>query len=153
MALRTSGPVCCSSYRQINSWLFQRADHTMHFNGPRPGLICPSCALSIPWKEISFDIPFRCPACDVNVCMPPWYNRAVAWGGMAIAGMIAYLLALEFDVGVLFTCVAFIPVGVVVSILLRRYCPIKLRLSDSPSMDLRGVRDRNSMSGPRRPSP
>ena len=74
--------------------------------------------------------------------MPPWYTRAVVLGGMAIDGMIAYLLALEFDVGVLFVFVAFIPVGVVVSILLRRYSAIKLRLSE-PSMDLRGVRERN----------
>lgn len=107
-------------------------------------LFCPSCEKAIPWEQIETDVPFRCPGCDAELCMPRSYSRFVVWGGIAIACMIGYLLGFRSDSLVVFVCVAFIPFSIVISILIRHRYPIELQLSDSYSMDLRGVGKRNS---------
>lgn len=114
----------------------------MHSSGLAGGLECPSCALRIPWDDVSTDIPFRCPGCDADLCLSPWYGRAVVWGGLAIAGVIAYLFGFQSDSWLVFVCLTFLLFGLVISILLRHYWPFKLRLSDSSPMDLRSVRER-----------
>ncbi len=75
--------------------------------------------------------------------MPEWYGRSVVWGAMVVVGVIAYVLGLRGGLWLIFVSVAFLPLDIVLSIVVRRFCSIKLRLSDSLSMDLRGVRKRS----------
>jgi hypothetical protein len=75
--------------------------------------------------------------------MPEWYGRSVVWGAMVVVGVIAYFLSLRGGSWLIFVAVTFLPLGAVLSIVVRRFSPIRLRLSGSLSMDLRGVRKRN----------
>ena len=75
--------------------------------------------------------------------MPEWYGRSVVWGSMVVVGVIGYVLGLRGGSWLIFVSVTFLPLGAVLSIVVRRFCSIKLRLSGSLSMDLRGVRKRN----------
>jgi hypothetical protein len=82
------------------------------------------------------DTPFRCPTCDAEVTVPEWYKRGLTWSAMAIAGVMAYQFGLRDLVFLMFIGAAFFPVGVVLSSVIRRFWLVRLRLSDSVSLNL-----------------
>ena len=101
-----------------------------------PGLECPACQSRLLWTEVSVDTPFKCSTCEVEVTVPDWYKRGVTWSAMTIAGMMAYQFGLRDLIFLLFIGIAFIPVGVVLSIVIRRFWLVRHRLTDSVSLNL-----------------
>jgi hypothetical protein len=101
-----------------------------------PGLECPACHARLLWTEVSVDTPFKCPHCDKEVAVPAWFHRGLTWSAMAIAGVMAYQFGLRDLVFLLFIGIAFIPVGVVLSIVIRRFWLVRLRLTESVSLNL-----------------
>ena len=82
------------------------------------------------------DTPFKCPNCDVEVAVPGWFHRGLGFSAIAIAGLMAYQFGLRDLVFLTFVGVAFFPVGVVLSSVIRRFWLVRLRLSDSVSLNL-----------------
>lgn len=85
---------------------------------------------------MSTDTPFKCPNCDVEVVVPGWFNRSLTLSAMAIAGLVAYEFGLRDLMFLMFVGFGFIPVGVVLSIVIRHLWLVRLRLSDSVTLNL-----------------
>src|SRR4051794_23877133 len=91
-----------------------------------PGLECPACQSRLSWPEVSVDTPFKCPNCEAEVAVPGWFNRGVTWSAMVIAGVMAYEFGLRDFAFLMRVGIGFIPAGVVLSSVIRRFLLVRL---------------------------
>jgi len=63
-------------------------------------------------------------------------HRGVTWSAMVIAGVMAYEFGLRDFAFLMCVGIGFIPAGVVLSSVIRRFLLVRLRLTDSMSLNL-----------------
>src|SRR5580704_17801636 len=94
------------------------------------GLNCPGCSALVPWKNISFSTPFKCPSCGVTQCVSRSYLYFQAVVTIVVTGIGAYALGMRNTILLSAVVLGFFPVAMIVSFLTRRLVPPTLKLGD-----------------------
>ena len=98
-------------------------------------LSCPACSTRLSWKDISFAQPFRCPECQRDLRVSTLYPRVIVWVSLLIAGLSAYIVGLRDFFWLIVLFLGFLPIGVIVSSVIRRMFPPKIHIATTAALN------------------
>src|SRR5260370_42711144 len=109
-----------------------------------PPSLCPSCGSRIQQNEIQLSGVFRCPSCGQSLRVSTFWSRRIVLASEVLAGLISYGLGVRGHALGLAILFGFIPIGVVLTSLARRFDAPKLKPSDAYALNVNRRRVRGA---------